>query len=441
MAYISDSTDFSTVNASVNTAIATPLPQGAVNFYDPTMSTGTWYRYYDIDSANVYETANNLVVLSSVGEQNGILQRLSSLIVGSIYNINFEYNTIVFGDNNVLIFSGTTLKSSHVLSAPGPTTQTVQFTASSTEDTIVLDCKDSSLLTLTSITITKAPTLQYLTGFTVKPYEVTVVGQVLFTNGRINNIIPTQLQCEAYGYTYDRTSGTCSAFRFNTLLPVNIQNLNNKLNGPGNTTQLGSNTIQINGTGNTTRGLNNNCFLNGKDNEIANKINNATVNGSMGLALRQGEVVLGGGYAQAGLAQSSKVQLSGVTTDATPINLNVQNIPGDFIEVQENSILGFEIHITRLETGGTSGTAGNFHYLVIKGAARCQGSTGAITLYTYSTTTIASLGTILVTPAVIVDSTTGGIPSITIQVTGAVNIDNLWSATAHLHELRTTTTF
>ena len=435
MAYISDSTDFSTVNASANTAIATPLPQGAVNFYDPTMSTRTWYRYYDIDSANVYEAANNLVVLSGVGEQNGILQRLSSLIVGSDYNINFEYNTVIFGDNNVLIFSGTTLKSSHVLSSP--TTQTVRFTASSTEDTIVLDCKDNSLLTLTSITITKTPTLQYLTGFTVKPYEVTALGQVLFTDGTINNIIPTQLQCEAYGYTYDRTSGTCSAFRFNTLLPVNIQNLNNKLNGSGNTTQLGSNTIQINGTGNTTRGLNNNCFLNGKDNEIANNINNATVNGSMGLALRQGEVVLGGGYAQAGLAQSSKVQLSGVTTDATPINLNVQNLPSAFIEMQKNSILGFEIYVTRLETGGTSGTAGNFHYLVIKGAARCQGSTGAITLYTYSTTTIASLGTILVTPAVIVDSTTGGIPSITIQVTGAVNIDNLWSATAHLHELRT----
>jgi len=437
MAYISDSTDFSTVNASVNTAIATPLPQGAVNFYDPTMSTGTWYRYYDVNSARVYETANNLVVLSSVGEQNGILQRLSGLIVDSVYNINFEYNTVIFGDNNVLIFSGTTLKSSHVLS--GPTTQTVQFTASSTEDTIVLDCKDSSLLTLTSITITKIPTLQYLTGFTVKPYEVTALGQVWFTDGTINNIIPTQLQCEAYGYTYDRTSGTCSAFRFNTLLPVNIQNLNNKLNGSGNTTQLGSNTIQINGTGNTTRGLNNNCFLNGKDNEIANSINNATVNGSMGLALRQGEVVLGGGYAQAGLAQSSKVQLSGVTADATPRNLNVQNIPGAFIEIQKNSILGFEIHTTRLETGGTSGTAGNFHYLVIKGAARF--GSGAVTIYTYSSTTIASLGTILTTPAIIVDSTTGGIPSITIQVTGAVNIDNLWSATAQLHELRTTTTF
>ena len=195
-------------------------------------------------------------------------------------------------------------------------------------------------------------------------------------------------------------------------------------------------------------GNNNNCSLNGKDNEIANNIDNATVNGSMGKALRPGEVVLGGGFPsgltgvrKSGLAQSSTIQLSGNSTDATPVRLGVQNITGTYIKTQKNSILGFEIHITRLETGGTSGTPGNFHYLVIKGAAREQGSTGAITLYTYSTTTIASLGIILITPAIIVDSTTGGLPSITIEVTGSANTENLWSATAHLHELRTTTTF
>tara|TARA_R110002153_G_scaffold7648_6_gene34214 strand:- start:2758 stop:3630 length:873 start_codon:yes stop_codon:yes gene_type:complete len=290
--------------------------------------------------------------------------------------------------------------------------------------------------------------MEYIRGFQVKPFEVTELGQVLFTDETKNDIIPTQLQCEAYGYTYDRTSGTCNAFRFNTLLPVNIQNLNNKLNGSGNVTQSGSNTIQINGTGNATLGENNNCLLNGKDNQVANNIDNATVNGSMGIALRQGEIVLGGGLTngltgakKGGLSQSSKIQLSGNTTGATPRNLTVQNLPSAFIEMQKNSILGFEIYVTRLETGGTSGTAGNFHYLVIKGAARCEGLTGAITLYTYSTTTIAALGSAAITPAIIVDSTTGGIPSITVNVTDLANRDNVWSATAHLHELRTTTTF
>ena len=137
--------------------------------------------------------------------------------------------------------------------------------------------------------------MEYKTGFKIKPYQVTQVGEVIFTDGTTTNLIPNQLQCEAYGYTYDRTSGTCRAFRYTPLLPINTQNINNRLNGPGNSTQTGSNTIQINGTGNTAGGLNNNCFINGRDNELANNINNATVNGSMGIALRQGEVVLGGG--------------------------------------------------------------------------------------------------------------------------------------------------
>jgi hypothetical protein len=97
MAYISDSTDFSTVNASVNTAIATPLPQGAVNFYYPTMAVNTWYRYYNIDSTNVYETGSYLRILSGVGEQNGIIQKLSNLIVGSVYTIQIDFNLNVVG--------------------------------------------------------------------------------------------------------------------------------------------------------------------------------------------------------------------------------------------------------------------------------------------------------------------------------------------------------
>ena len=290
--------------------------------------------------------------------------------------------------------------------------------------------------------------MEYKTGFTVKPYQVTGIGEVVFTDGTTDNIIPNQLQCEAYGYTYDRALGTCRAFRYTPLLPLNAQNTNNRLNGPGNTTQTGSNTIQMNGTGNTTRGLNNNCFINGRDNELAPNINDASVNGSMGLAIRQGEVVLGGGFynnlaglaKKRGLAQSSKVQLSAKTEDATATNLNVQDLTDAFIEIQRDSILGLEIHLTRLETGGTAGTGGNFHYLVIKGAARCDNS-GTIILYTYSTTTIASLGLVAITPAIIVDSSTGGVPSISVQVRGLVNTNNLWSATAYLHELRTTITF
>ena len=290
--------------------------------------------------------------------------------------------------------------------------------------------------------------MEYIRGFNIKPYAISSLGQVSFTDGTTNDIIGNQVQCEAYGYTYDKTSGTCRAFRYNSSLNTAIESINNKMNGAGNTTQGTSNSIQINGTGNGTLGDNNNCFLNGRDNELANNIDNATVQGSMGKAFRQGEIVLGGGFynnlaglaKKKGLAQSSKVQLSAQTTDATPTNLKVQDIAGEFIKMQLNSVLGFEIYISKLQTGGSAGTAGNFHFIEIKGAARCDNS-GTIILYTYSTTTIASLGLTAVSPAILSDSSTTGSPSISIKVAGLVNTNNQWSATAQLHELRITTTF
>ena len=102
--------------------------------------------------------------------------------------------------------------------------------------------------------------MDFLTGHTLKPYEVTSLGEVLFTDGTNNSLMANQVTCEAYGYTYNRATGTCRAFRYNTNLERSISNINNKNNGSGNTTELGSNTVQINGTNNTTKGFNNNCF-------------------------------------------------------------------------------------------------------------------------------------------------------------------------------------
>ena len=111
--------------------------------------------------------------------------------------------------------------------------------------------------------------MEYLKGYTVKPDRVTSLGEVLFTDGTNKNLMTNQITCEAYGYTYDRDSGTCTAFRYTTQLERNISNINNKFNGTGNSTELGSNNIQMNGRNNTTKGFNNNCFISGSDNEIA----------------------------------------------------------------------------------------------------------------------------------------------------------------------------
>ena len=283
--------------------------------------------------------------------------------------------------------------------------------------------------------------MEYLTGYTIKPYEITALGEVTFTDGTITELGANQVTCEAYGYTYDKTSGTCRAFRYNTNLNRDIGNINNSLNGTGNTTELGSNTIQINGTRNTARGFNNNCFINGSVNEIDNSINDSTViGGKMGRALRQGEVVLGGGSFNiaAGLTQSSKIQLSNKTTDATVTKLRVQDISDAFITLQINSIVGYEIYITRLETGGTSGTAGDYSYRNQRGVVKTD-RIGTISITTHSTKTIGKVG--VNGTFSVVDSTVGSVPSITIEVNDRADVNNLWSATMYLHEVATNIDF
>tara|TARA_B110000027_G_C16113465_1_gene298972 strand:+ start:565 stop:1416 length:852 start_codon:yes stop_codon:yes gene_type:complete len=277
--------------------------------------------------------------------------------------------------------------------------------------------------------------IPYISGLSVKPLSISGLGVVTFTDGT-NEVQPNQLQCEAYGYTYDKASGTCSIFRYNTNLNRSFDNINNSIQGSQNFTETGTNNTLIMGESNTVRGFSRNNIITGSGNEIANGINNAKVSGIMGKAVRQGEDVLGGGSYNigAGYTQSSKIQLSSKTTDETLTNLYVQDIVGEYITLQRNSILGYEIYITKLETGGTSGNVGDFSYRVQRGVVKCD-NVGAITIITHSTKTIGKIGHNGAFS--VIDSTVGSVPSVTIQVQGLADVNNLWSATAYLHELAT----
>ena len=211
--------------------------------------------------------------------------------------------------------------------------------------------------------------MEYLTGQTIKPYRVTLDGQVLFTDGTNNDLIPSELSCEAYGYTYDQEAGLCRAFRTTSVIDTNFNNITNNIRG--GKTALGTNNTILNGSDNETKGANSNCLISGKDNKILYGVKNATVLGVNGQAQRNGEFVIGGGdnqiaYLDAGGStkyqnvdrQSTMVELSGVTIDNTPTNLTINGDGSSFINIQPNSIVGYEIYLTRLEVGGTSGTTG-----------------------------------------------------------------------------------
>ena len=108
----------------------------------------------------------------------------------------------------------------------------------------------------------KVRTIPFLSGFTVKPSIISPLGDVTFTDGT-NNIIPNQLQCEAYGYKYNKETGSCSTFRFNTNLNTAFANESNKTFGSNNSTETGSNNTLIMGESNTVGSFSRNSIITG----------------------------------------------------------------------------------------------------------------------------------------------------------------------------------
>jgi hypothetical protein len=272
--------------------------------------------------------------------------------------------------------------------------------------------------------------MEYLTGYTIKPYEVRGTGEVRFTDGTNTDLGANQVTCEAYGYTYDKASGTCMAFRYNTNLERNISNINNKNNGSGNTNELGSNTIQVNGSNNTTKGFNNNCFINGSNNEIANGVNNATVLGNFGIAERDGEVVIGGGGGRnggKGDIQSSSFSLYGITSNAAVTALFVNDsTTNTIINRSSTSFQGFEANVIGVRTGGSAGGSVNDRIFLRL--------TGIVYLNVVDQTvaTLGSFGTVTGwTTAIAFDG-----DGMTLTITGAANMSISWSATMNFYEMK-----
>jgi hypothetical protein len=287
--------------------------------------------------------------------------------------------------------------------------------------------------------------MEYLKGYTTKPYQVLKSGVVVFTDGTNNDLSANQQTCEAYGYTYDRSTGTCKAY---ALKPVDKIFNNQGVIEKGRNNDIGranKNSVIV-GNSNILRGLNRNTLIVGNDHLVENEIiNSSIVGGASANVQRQAEVAIGGGIpgvSDAGRSttltvdrQQSFIQLSGVTTDNTATNLTVQGDGSSFINVKANSILGYEIYLTRFELGGTSGTAGNYSFREIKGAVQIDSSYNMAFVVGF-TRNIAKIG--VNGSFSMVDSSTTDVKSITVQVTDRNNVNNLWSASVYLHEVVST---
>ena len=217
--------------------------------------------------------------------------------------------------------------------------------------------------------MSKIATIPYLTGFDVKPSFTSSLGVVTFTDGT-NSLRPNQLQCEAYGYTYDKASGTCSIFRFNTNINRSFSNISNKLQGVGNTTETGTNNTYIIGENNTVKGFSRNNIVVGNNNEIANGVNNSNVYGTLGEATADNSIVLGGNVAAdlLGERQSIQVLYGTQTTNGTNTVSYLNNTTDKLLAVPENSAMYFHADVIALRVGGTgTGNLGDYASWVERG--------------------------------------------------------------------------
>ena len=289
--------------------------------------------------------------------------------------------------------------------------------------------------------------MSYLKGYTVKPDFITSDGLVIFTDGTNTDLIVNQRTCEAYGYIYDQGSGTCRATTTNVLLSEKFSRNDNLVRGRSNNLGTQTENVCALGVQNTTDKTRNGLVV-GREHTILDDNSNCSIlGGSNATVRRQGEVAIGGGLVSlldagrgttlSGIRQQSFIQLSGVTTDNTATKLTVQGDRTNYINVRNNSILGYEIYLTRFELGGSSGTAGNYSFREIKGAVQIDDSYNMafVVGFTRNIAKVGANGSFSM-----VDSSTRDVKAITVEVTDRNNVNNLWSASVYLHEVVSTTT-
>ena len=236
--------------------------------------------------------------------------------------------------------------------------------------------------------------IPYLIGFTVKPASISALGIVTFTDGT-NDVTPNQLQCEAYGYTYNKASGTCSTFRYNTNLNRAVANENNKTFGSNNSTQTGTNNTLIMGDSNTVRGFSRNGSIIGNNNEIANGVNNANVSGTLGEATATNSKVLGGNAGTDTLGERQAIQLlyGTQTTDGIVVDSYLNNTSGSYFVVPENTAIMFEADILALRVGGTgAGAVGDYKSWIETGVVINKSGTLTVDSSTISHSNSGSTG-------------------------------------------------
>ena len=272
--------------------------------------------------------------------------------------------------------------------------------------------------------------MKFKKGFKIKPKEIQQTGRVIFTDGT-NDVNPNQISCEAYGYKYDVQKGICISYIKNNHLESRLFNEANKKQGDSNAVRNGVQNTIVTGQNNEAIGNNTNCLIVGNNNKIQNDNNNSLVIGKMGKVTHDSEFCIGGGgfNSEAGLLQYSVLQVSGKTTSTSDVDLYIE---GDDAKANEillpaNSVTTYEIWLSGLVTGGSSGTPGNYETYEYHGTIRTAND-GTMTHNAKISRLLGRTGSL---GTQTIDTSTAY--TLKIQIAGQANVNCSWHAVVKLH--------
>ena len=283
-------------------------------------------------------------------------------------------------------------------------------------------------------------TVPYKTGFNVKPLSITNFGTVTFTAGDNDDgnpipVAPNQVQCEAYGYTYNELLGTCTAFTVNTNVQTTFNNISNKTYGPQNIIGLGTDNTLTMGENNNVIGSSRNNIITGSNNQIDFRVNNAIVGGNLAEATTSGSRVYGGNTAGDNLGERQAIQLQygRQTTDNSTQSSYVNNEVGEFFKVPNNSIIYFHADTLVVRVGGInrSGAIGDYASYVERGVVINKSGTLSIQR---ERDTIKTSGTITNWRILASTSADG---DFLLTVRGATNMTLEWTCNVNITQIKT----
>lgn len=277
--------------------------------------------------------------------------------------------------------------------------------------------------------------IPFIKGMAVKPAQVQGNGLVRFTDGT-NMVWANQEQCEAYGYTYDKDTSTCSAFKPTSKISRNFNKVNNKFLGANNTSESGTINTQIIGENNTTKGSCRNNLIIGNKNEIQRGVNNVFIKGTLAQATNDNGIYLGGNNPSdlLGERQSFTLMYGCTTTNNSTVDSFLNNTTDSYFVPQDNYVYYFQSETLAVRVGGTAGgSVGDYKSWVERGVVKNAAGTLSIDR---SRTSPADSGT-----------TTGWSPINAVSgsnfrqtVKGATNMNIEWVSTIRFMQLRTSVT-